>query len=56
MGAFDGRVEAAGVEGSGAVVADLQLSVLLTDGAVVFMLQLLLKTDAADISLAAGHL
>lgn len=34
------------MEGSGAVVAGLQLAVLLTDGAVVVMLQvLLLNTD-----------
>lgn len=39
---FERRVEAVGVEGSGAVVAGLQLSVLLTDGTVVVMLQVLL--------------
>lgn len=55
VGGFDGRVEAVGVEGSGAVVAELQLSVLLTDGAAVVMLQLLLKGDAADVSGAAGY-
>lgn len=39
---FERGVEAVGVEGSGAVVAGLQLSVLLTDGTVVVMLQVLL--------------
>lgn len=39
---FERRVEAVGVEGSGAVVAGLQLAVLLTDGTVVVMLQVLL--------------
>lgn len=45
---FERRVEAVGVEGSGAVVAGLQLAVLLTDGTVVVMLQVLLfeHTDA----------
>lgn len=42
-------VETVGVEGSGAVVAGLQLSVLLTDGTVVFMLQLVLDTQEVDI-------
>lgn len=41
-GGFERRVEAVGVEGSGAVVAGLQLAVLLTDGTVVVMLQVLL--------------
>lgn len=55
VGSFNGRVEAVGVEGSGAVVAEMQLSVFLTDGAAVVMLQLLLKGDAADVSSAAGR-
>lgn len=46
---FQRGVETVGVEGSGAVVAGLQLSVLLTDGTVVFMLQLVLDTQEADI-------
>ena len=40
---FERRVEAVRVEGSGAVVAGLQLAVLLTDGAVVVMLQTVLS-------------
>lgn len=44
-GASGGRLEwgvqTAGVEGAGAVVAGLQLSVLLTDGTALLMLQLL---------------
>lgn len=44
-GRVQGRVETAGVEGSGAAVAGLQLSVLLTDGTLVLMLQLLLHTQ-----------
>lgn len=39
---FERRVEAVGVEDARAVVAGLQLSILLTDGTVVIMLQVLL--------------
>lgn len=40
------------MEGSGAVVAELQLSVLLTDGAAVVMLQLLLQTRQRSAEVA----
>lgn len=49
-------VEAVGVEGAGAVVAGLQLPVLLTDGAVVFMLQLLLDTQEVDMRKPWGQI
>lgn len=39
---FERRVEAVGVEGARTVMARLQLSILLTDGTVVVMLQVLL--------------
>lgn len=45
---FERRVEAVGVECSGAVVAGLQLAVLLTDGAVVVMLHVLLFQQSHD--------
>lgn len=47
---FERRVEAVGVEGSGAVVAGLQLAVLLTDGTVVVMLQVLLPAEILRVS------
>lgn len=47
-GGFERRVEAVGVEGSGAVVAGLQLAVLLTDGAVGVMLHVLLLQQSHD--------
>lgn len=54
---FEGRVQAIGVEGSGAIVARLKLSVFFTDSAVVVMLHFLLtrKSNIDENSLNQGQ-
>lgn len=54
-GGFERRVEAVGVEGSGAVMAGLQLSILLTDGTVLVMLQVLLQQQDSSVTKGTRH-
>ena len=54
-GGLERRVQAVGVEGSGAVVAGLQLSVLLTDGTVLVMLHVLLQQHDSSVTKGTFH-